>query len=171
MKDDEIEVGTATSDDIDGILGLQERNQPEHGGSLSARLPRAWLDAAVASTTPVIVARRDGRVIGYLVAAEPAERAAYAGVPVVEAMLRAYPAAAPDAYAYGSICVDEAERGRRLAERMFDALRRRLPGREGALFIRRDNAASLGAHRRIGMREVGAFAHDGAEHVVLAYTG
>jgi hypothetical protein len=90
----EIEIAQATAEDIGGILDLQERNQPERGGTLSARLSRAWLGAAV-TDMPVIVARRDGRVVGYLISAS---REAYAGVPVVKAMLRAYPGAAPDAY-------------------------------------------------------------------------
>ena len=55
--------------------------------------------------------------------------------------------------------------------RMFAALRARLPGREGVLFIRRDNAASLRAHARMGMREVAGSTHGGAETAVLAYIG
>ncbi len=39
------------------------------------------------------------------------------------------------------------------------------------LFIRRDNAASLRAHEKMGMREVAGFAHGGAEMAVLAYIG
>ena len=54
---------------------------------------------------------------------------------------------------------------------MFTALRQQLPGREGIAFIRRDNAASLRAHRRMGMREVAEFDHNGAAHVVIAYVG
>ena len=54
---------------------------------------------------------------------------------------------------------------------MFGELRRRLPGREGVLFIRRDNAASLSAHARMGMREVAGFTHGGAAFAVLAYVG
>ena len=167
MAIDEYEVVRATAADIDGILDLQERNQPERGGTLSARLPREWLEAAV-SDMPVIVARKEGRVVGYLISAS---RQAYAGVPVVAAMLRAYPGAAPDAYVYGPVCVAEEARGRGLAAAMFAALRARLPGREGVLFIRRDNAASLRAHERMGMREVAGFAHGGAEMAVLAYVG
>ncbi|HEX3210633.1 MAG TPA: hypothetical protein VHQ91_14695, partial [Geminicoccaceae bacterium] len=78
---------------------------------------------------------------------------------------------APDAYVYGPICIDEAERGRRLANAMFAALRARLPGREGILFIRRDNPASLRAHAKLGMTEVAEFVHDGAVHAVLSYVG
>ena len=83
-------------------------------------------------------------------------------------MLRAYPGAAPDAYVYGPVCVAEEARGRRLAAAMFAALRARLPRREGVLFIRRDNAASLRAHERMGMREVAGSALGGAETAVLA---
>jgi hypothetical protein len=36
-----IELSTAASNNIDGILALQEENQLAHGGRLSARLPRA----------------------------------------------------------------------------------------------------------------------------------
>ena len=72
---------------------------------------------------------------------------------------------------YGRVCVAEEARGRGLAATMFAALRARLPGREGVLFIRRDNAASLRAHEKMGMREVAAFTHGGVEMAVLAYVG
>jgi L-amino acid N-acyltransferase YncA len=160
------EVGLAEQDDIDGILELQERNLPQQGGMLSTRLAGAWFEAAM-STMPVIVARRDGRGVGYL-ASSPLD--AGAGVPVIEAMLGAY-RGAPDAYVYGPICVAEAERGQGLANAMFAVLRARLPGREGILFIRRDNPASLRAHARMGMTEVAEFTHDGALHAVLSYIG
>ncbi len=54
---------------------------------------------------------------------------------------------------------------------MFEALRARLPGREGILFIRRDNAASLRAHEKMGMRDVAGFTHGGAAFAVLSYVG
>ena len=167
MAIDDCEIVQATPEAIDGILDLQERNQPERGGTLSARLPQEWLEAAVADM-PVIVARKEGHVVGYLISAS---RQAYADLPVVAAMLRAHPGAAPDAYVYGPVCVAEEARGLGLAGAMFVALRARLPGREGVLFIRRDNAPSLRAHARMGMREVAGFAHGGAEMAVLAYVG
>lgn len=160
------QIGLAEKGDIDGILDLQERNLPQRGGTLSARLSRAWFEAAMVAM-PVVVARRDGRVVGYLASAPVA---AGAGVPVIEAMLGAYRGAA-DAYVYGPVCIAEAERGRGLADAMFAALRARLPGREGILFIRRDNPASLRAHARMGMTEVAEFVHDGAVHAVLSYIG
>ena len=161
-----VEIVRAAAGDVDGILDLQARNQPSRGGTLSASLPRERIIAMVADL-PAIVARRDGRVVGYLLSCSPATNA---DVPVIRAMLDAYPGA-PDAYVYGPICVDEGERGKGLASAMFGELRRRLPGREGVLFIRRDNAASLSAHARMGMREVAGFTHGGAAFAVLAYIG
>jgi L-amino acid N-acyltransferase YncA len=157
-------IARAGSDDIDGILALQEANLPEHGGTLAGRVPRAWLEAAL-SDLPIIVARRDDRVVGYLVSAS---RISVGSVPAVAAMLRAYPGT-EDAYVYGPVCVAAAERGQRLAAAMFDALRIALPGREAILFIRTDNAASLRAHARMGMRKVAEFEHDGATLAAFAY--
>lgn len=161
-----MQISRAKREDIDGILALQEMNQPEHGGTLSARLPRAWLETAL-NDMPLIVARRNGQVVGYLISAS---RDAVAGVPVIVAMLQAYPGA-HDAYVYGPVCVATAERGQRLAEAMFAALRAELPDREGILFIRTDNAASLRAHARMGMRQVAAFEHEAAELIAFAYLG
>jgi acetyltransferase (GNAT) family protein len=160
------EITRATRDDIEGILVLQEENQPERNGMLSARLPRAWFEAALADM-PIIVTRRDGRVVGYLVSAS---RSAVAGVPVIAAMLSAYPGTA-DSYVYGPVCVAADERGNGIADAMFGLLRALLPGKEGILFIRNDNGPSLRAHRRMGMRQVAGFTHDGADFSAFAYMG
>jgi L-amino acid N-acyltransferase YncA len=160
------EIVQATRDDINGILNLQERNLPHRGGTLSARFDRGWFKAAI-TTMPVVVARQSGRVVGYLVSS-PLE--AYAEVPVVQAMLQAYPGAS-DAYVHGPICVEETERGRGVAGAMFAALRALLPGREGVLFIRRDKEASVRAHARMGIREVAGFEFDGTKFAVLSYVG
>ena len=117
------EIGLGTESDLDGILDLQEANLPHRGGTLSARLSREWLETAL-DTMPVVVARRNARLVGYLISSPIA---GYAGVAVVEAMLQAY-RGTPDAYVYGPICVADGERGRGLAGEMFEALRARLPG-------------------------------------------
>jgi L-amino acid N-acyltransferase YncA len=54
---------------------------------------------------------------------------------------------------------------------MFQALRVRLPAREGFTFIRRDNEASLKVHTRMGMQEVAEFIRGGVAYVVVAYVG
>jgi hypothetical protein len=166
MNPMDIEIAEATTADLDGILELQARNQPDRGGTLSHRFPRDRM-AAMVKAMPVIVARHGGRVIGYLVSAPLSLNA---DVPVLQAMLAVY-RGAPDAYVYGPICVDADERGQGLSRAMFAALRKRLPGREGILFVRHDNAASLSAHAKMGMRTVATFTHGGVAYDVLSYIG
>lgn len=160
------EILRASIRDLDGIVALQAANQPERGGTLSACLPPARI-AEMMSEMPLIVARRDGRVAGYLMTST---REMNADVPVINAMLAAYPGTA-DAYVYGPICVEAEERGKGLAQAMFSELRRLVPMREGILFIRRDNPASLRAHEKMGMREVAGFVFGGSEFAVLSWPG
>jgi hypothetical protein len=163
---DGIKIGAATEYDIDGVLALQEANQPERGGTLSAHLGRAQIEAMLADL-PLMVARRGAAIVGYLLAAS---KPTVAEVPVIRAMLAAY-AGKADAYVYGPIVVAEAERGRELARRLFESLKQRLPGREGILFIRADNSASLRAHEKMGVVPRGTFRHNDHDFVVLSYEG
>ena len=159
------EIALATHDDIAEMLDLQEDNLLERGGFLSVRLPAAVFEAAL-DDLPQIVARRDGKIVGYLLARS---RAAWAHIPIVQAMFRAYPGS-PDAYVYGPICVAASERGHGLATALFAKLCDQLPGRDCVAFVRRDNAASLRAHVKMGMQDVTSFAHDGVAHAVLPFT-
>ena len=56
IASDGIEILTATERDLDGILALQEVNQPERGGTLSARLSRAQLEAMLRDLPPLPLA-------------------------------------------------------------------------------------------------------------------
>ena len=161
-----MDIGRATEIDLDGIMELQTANQPERGGTLSASLPRSRI-AKMMRAMPLIVARCNGRISGFLMTST---RDMNADVPIIRAMLAAYPGAT-DAYVYGPICVSVEERGKGLAQAMFADLQRVLPGREGILFIRRDNPASLRAHAKMGMQEVAGFVFNGADYVVLSYVG
>ncbi len=141
MTTGDVEISLATPDDITGILALQERNLRKNGGVLSVPLSAEWLQAAVTGM-PIVVARRDRQVVGYVVSSPLDQQASD---PILDAMLRAHPGA-PGAYVYGPICVAESERGRGLARAMFETLRLQLPGREGFTFIRADNALSRKVH-------------------------
>jgi predicted GNAT superfamily acetyltransferase len=166
MTELEAVVGQASEADLDGIVELQTVNQADRGGSLSASLPRVRI-AEMMREMPLIVARRGGRIVGFLMTGT---RAMAADIPIVGAMFATY-AGASNAYVYGPICVAAEERGKGLAQAMFSELRRLSPAREGILFIRRDNPASLRAHEKMGMREVASFLYDGREFAVLSYLG
>lgn len=163
---DDIEIALATAEDISGILELQERNLTRNGGMLSDAYTGARIERDMAEM-PLIVARRRARVVGYVISGT---RASKTGVPIMQAMLRAY-AGDSDAYMYGPICVAEDQRGCGLATTMYNALRARLPGREGLTFIRSDNAVSLRVHERFGMRRVIEFDYDGVTCVILSSAG
>jgi len=160
------DIGRASEADLDGIVELQAANQPERGGTLSASLPRSRI-AEMMREMPLIVARCGDRITGFLMTST---RAMNTDVPIISAMLAAYPGT-PDAYVYGPVCVSAEERGKGLAQAMFSELRRLAPAREGILFIRRDNSASLRAHAKMGMREVASFVFGGNEFAVLSYLG
>ena len=119
--------------DVDGIVALARLNEAEAGGTLTGKRTPEAVAAAIARL-PNIVAKRDGRVVGFLLTAD---KAAPDLPPVVRAMLAAYSGGA-DAYIYGPICVDASVRGGGVMAAMVDEVKRLLPGREGILFIRRD---------------------------------
>ena len=166
MGETVIEIGLATEADLDGILDLQAANQLTNGGWLSANLPRARV-ADMMNGMPLVVARSGSEVVGFLMFSS---REMCADVPVVQSMLETYPGSA-SAYVYGPICVGENARGQGLAQAMFTELSRRLPGCEGVLFIRQDNLASIRAHSKMGVRQVGGFMFNQVEHKVFAYLG
>lgn len=159
-------VSRADIADMDGILELQAANQTARGGALAASLTGERL-AKMMQDMPLIVARRDGRITGFLLTTS---REVNADIPIVKAMFNAYHGA-HDAYVYGPICVGEQERGKGLAQIMFAELRRLEPGREGVLFIRNDNEASLRAHLKMGMKKVASFEFNSFAYAVFCYIG
>ena len=161
-----VNIGRATEADLDGIMELQAANQPEHGGMLSANLPRSHV-LELMHERPLIVARCDAHIIAFLMTST---REMNYNIPIIRAMLDVYPGIS-DAYVYGPICVKEEERGSGLTLAMFTELRHLEPGCEGILFIRRDNPASLRAHAKMGIYEVARFIFDGIDYVVLSYVG
>jgi predicted GNAT superfamily acetyltransferase len=157
------DIGLATRDDIAGILALQEENLLDHGGSLSVRLPADWFERAMLEM-PLIVGRRDGKIVGYVVATTVA---AQMNIPIVRAMLRKFPAP-PNCFIQGPVCVADSERGKGLAGLMFAEMHARLPGRAAITFIRSDNDASLRAHAKMGICRVGEFENGGECYTAVA---
>jgi len=159
-------IDVASETDIDAIVALQAANQMSRGGMLSAELPRSRITEMM-QAMPLIVARNGKDITGFLMTTT---RAMNADIPIVNAMFAAYEGSR-DAYVYGPICVDATERGKGLAQAMFAKLRQQQPEREGILFIRDDNEASLKAHTRMGMRQVAEFQFNGFVYVVFSFIG
>lgn len=113
------------------------------------------------------MSRQQGQVVGFLMTSS---KEMNADIPIIQAMLTAYPGS-EEAYVYGPVCVAAEARGKGVAQALFAELKRMMPGREGVLFIRRDNPASLKTHAKMGMNERATFTFNGREHVVLSYWG
>lgn len=165
QSDNAHDIGVATVEDIPELLALQAENQIDRGGALSIEFPAAWFEEVIRDM-PVVIARRGGRLAGFLVSSSPR---ATDHLALVQAKFAAYPAA-PGAYNSGPLCVAENERGQGLATKLFAAQRRLLTGREGVAFIRKDNSASRVAHAKYGFREVAEFSYSGVEYLVAAYS-
>lgn len=161
-----LNIKVATSDDLDGILKLQSDNQTSQGGTLSGGLSLDQIQEMM-NDMPQIVAIVNNQVVGFLLTTSQAvhkER----NVPIVDAMFASY-SGNVNSYIYGPVCVNKTQRGKGLAQLMFKELLLQEPNREGILFIKNDNEASLRAHEKMGIHKVNSFNFNNAEFSVFAY--
>lgn len=156
----------ATLSDLPGIVKLQKANQIAQGGSLSAELKPEQIQEMM-SDMPQIVAIVDDEVVGFLLTTSQAVNK-QRNVPVVDAMFGSY-TGSEDSYIYGPVCVSNTQRGKGLAQLMFKELLHQEPNREGILFIKSDNEASLRAHEKMGIKKVSTFKFNNADFDVFAY--
>ena len=100
--------------------------------------------------------------------------------PVLAKMLERYddvkfdgePLSSFESYIYGPVCVDRNYRRRGLLRGLYEAQKKDLAGRFeiGVAFVSRRNLNSLQAHvAGLGMTEIGDFALDTDEYVILAF--
>jgi L-amino acid N-acyltransferase YncA len=157
------DIRTATEEDIPALLALQAENQIARGGALSIEFPAKWF-ADVIREMPIVIARRERRLVGFLVSSP---KGATQHFPLGQAKFNAYPAD-PNAYNSGPLCIAATERGQGLVAKLFNMQGSLLPGREGVAFIRRDNAASRAAHSKYGFREVADFSYAGVDYLVAS---
>lgn len=159
-------IRAAEISDIEGIISLQSANQASQGGLLSGQMDKEQIREMM-SDMPQIVAVIDNEVAGFLLTTSKTIQKRQ-NVPIVNTMLLSY-SGTPDAYIYGPICIIKDQRGKGLAQRMFNELLKRMPSREGILFIRNDNDPSLRAHEKMGMQKVGSFNFNNAGFEVYNY--
>ncbi|MBN3876986.1 MULTISPECIES: GNAT family N-acetyltransferase [unclassified Nostoc] len=159
----DVVIDRASPSDVTGIVKLAQANDAEHGGMLLGHLePEAVM--MTISQMPSVVARKNDQVVGFLLSWSKTT----ANLPIIKVMLQVYPGT-KDAYLYGPICVDETMRGQGIAAVMFAKLKDFLPKREGILFIKANNKASLQAHQKMGMRKMAEFIYKGTEFLIFAY--
>lgn len=163
---DSIAIKVATINDLDGIIKLQTANQASQGGTLSGGSTGNQIQEMM-SDMPQIVAIANNEIVGFLLTTSQAVNN-NRKIPIVDAMSATYKGSA-NSYIYGPICVSQTQRGKGLAQLMFQELLKLEPNREGILFIKSDNIASLKAHEKMGMHKVSGFHFNNADFDVYAY--
>jgi len=165
--DENIKLKVATTADIAGIIKLQSENQTSQGGTLSGELNHSQI-VEMMKDMPQIVAYLNNEIIGFILTTSQAVHS-NRDVPIVNAMFASYSGINTDSYIYGPVCVNEKQRGKGVAQQMFKELLHQEPNREGILFIKSDNASSLRAHEKMGIKKVSHFNFNKAEFAVCAY--
>jgi hypothetical protein len=150
--------------DAQAISDLLTANTGDQGGMLLGQWPLDGIQSRISSGQVIVVAtEQDGGLLGALLTSEKG----FADVPLIRAMLKAWPGR-PDAYVYGPVCILQEARGRGVLKALYAKLQATFPGREAILFIREDNPRSLNAHLRLGMREVARYDFEGSRFIVLS---
>lgn len=156
----------AMAADAQVISSLLLANAAAAGGTLYGDWSLPVVSAWIARGVAIVLAVNGPHLAGVLFTDDPAAATA----PPVLAALEVWPAK-PGAYVYGPVCVAEAYRGQGIFERLLQRLSVTLEGKEGVLFINRDNERSLRAHERLGMHEQASFELNGAVYAVLTFQG
>lgn len=159
-------IKVANHEDLKGIIKLQIANQTSQGGTLSGQLTANQIEEMMVDM-PQIVAVINNEIVGFLLTTSQVVNKKRS-VPIVDAMSASY-SGSKDSYIYGPICVSQNQRGKGLAQLMFKELLRLEPNREGILFIKSDNEASLKAHEKMGIHKVNNFSFNNADFDVFAY--
>jgi L-amino acid N-acyltransferase YncA len=175
-----IEIGPVRdAGDLEQILALQRANLEDgraaddvaRDGFVTVR-HTAEILGAMHAIEPSIVARDDGRVVGYALVMPLETRAL---VPVLGSMferLDTLPALAGlRYYVMGQICVAASHRGRGVVEAMYRGHRERLAGRFDAVVteIAMRNVRSMRAHQKVGFATIHRYADATDDWAIVAW--
>jgi L-amino acid N-acyltransferase YncA len=168
---------------LEQILQLQHDNLPANLSPTEARAQgfvtlEHSLDALrrMHAMLPSVVARENGRLVGYALAMA---RECRAVVPVLEPMFQVLdslqrdggPLARRRYYVMGQVCVEKASRGRGVLEALYAAHRDAYASRFDELVteISVRNTRSLKAHARVGFRDIHRYQDATDSWVVVAW--
>jgi len=161
-----IRIKVATINDLDGIIKLQTVNQTSQGGTLSEGLTAHQIQEMM-TDMPQIIAIINNEIVVFLLTTSQTINNNHK-VPIGDTMSASY-TGSPDSYIYGPICVSQNQRVKGLAQLMFQELLKLEPNREGILFIKSDNLASIKAHQKMGIHKVSNLHFNNADFDVYAY--
>lgn len=178
-----MEITRASVSDMDGIISLHKKYHIDYiddgdkpDGFVTTNFTAEQLEGLIGRENGVTIAKLDGRVVCYAMAASWQFWSAWPLFAYMMEKLPRYryqgrPLSADDSYQYGPICVDRAVRGTGVFEKVFFAslasMEKRFPVM--VTFISQINPRSYAAHVRKGhMSEVGAFQFNNKDYYMLA---
>lgn len=160
-----VDICRATLQSAAEISQLLEANAIARGGELhgnwSEQIIRAWLDDGMQA----FVARIGGRIKGVLLTSEPHYLRSVPAIRMLEQVDRI-----SNDYVYGPVCVASDARKAGLLVKLWKGAQSHYGDRRALLFVNKNNAASLAAHARLGVVQIGTFEAAGGEYFIFAST-
>lgn len=174
-----IDYATATSDhELEEILALQQKNLPrallpeerEKEGFVTVVHSIGTL-RAMNAVCPHIVAKADGKVVGYALCMHPRFAA---DIPVLKPMFDKIEGLHPPINNYiamGQICIDKAFRKRGIFRKLYETMQAKTKKDFSRIITEIDarNTRSLQAHYTIGFKEVHTYTSGGQEWKIVSF--
>ena len=184
MKDLRTTVAVAELSDIDEVIELQSKYhiasiapEDKSSGFVTTLFTKAQLTALIEDERGLFVARQDGALVAYAMAASWGYWSSW---PMFAHMIDGLHQLSflgqtlntENSYQYGPVCVDKTARGTGILERLFDFARAQMAKRYPILvtFINQINTRSFAAHtRKLGLEVIQEFEFNGNHYHELAY--
>ena len=177
-------ISLAEFQDIDDILHLHYlyhlnsiNEEDKAHGFVTTPFTRAQLERLIGEEEGITIARSDGRLVAYAMAASwdywaqwPMFVYMREGLPRLSLAGQALDS--DNSYQYGPVCIHRDFRGQGLLEQLFEYSRGHMTRRYRFLvtFINRRNPRSFAAHtRKIGLEVIDEFSFNGGDFYELAY--
>ena len=175
---------TATLTDIDHILELHHKyhidtisEDDKKDGFVTTPFTKELLGKLISEEQGAFIAKKDGRVLAYVMAASWEFWSAW---PMYAFMIKDLPnleylgqrLSIKNSYQYGPVCVDKSVRGSGVLEQIFDFAREEMGRKYPILvtFINKSNPRSYEAHtRKLGLEVIQEFEFNNNQYIELVY--
>lgn len=180
----ELQLSVATLADLDEVMALHRQYHidaisaaDKDSGFVTTNFTPAQLQALVEDERGLFIARHQGRVVAYAMAASWAYWSQW---PLFAHMIKdlsaltfmGQPLTTANSYQYGPVCIAGAVRGSGVLEQLFEFARAQMASRYPVLvtFINRLNPRSFAAHtRKLGLEVLQEFEFNHNHYYELAY--
>ena len=178
-----IKIGTATEEDIQGIVALHKANLvinltavEKQGGFVTTALTVAQIQTVI-KQQGIFIAKDENSIIGFIIAAD---WEFFKQWPIFERMIQLFPSysfknfaiTTTNCFQYGPICIDKNYRGQGIITELFDYMRIQMMNKYplSLTFINKINIPSFKAHtQKLAWQVIDEFHYNNNDYYVLAY--